>query len=151
MKIEITKIEKTSLVFEKIKNLYAEISKVETLEMFASSNDFKGYIQLTLTDPKSIMDYIEDDDITINVDRILPPNGWMSQMERSRLPSGLTPSYIIDSMRSKKPKKDKKNTISNELSETATMQILGIILCEKQKELKVLFDELEEIGVSYSK
>lgn len=145
MELEITKIKKVNLVFEKIENLYTEISKIESLAFFASNNDFKGIFNLTLADSKGMPSHSADDDMTIHIDRIMPPNNWFSPNDRAMY--GI-PKYFLDSAVLTKPKKDKKHTLSNELSETATMQILGIILCEKQKNLKLLIDELEEMGFS---
>jgi hypothetical protein len=144
MKIEITKIEKASLVFEKIKNLHAEICKVESLALFASCNDFKGKFKLTLTDSDSKAK--PENDFTHFLDI---QTEFMHDVFKKRNPN--YSSGLFQTLSAEKTNKNDSNTLLDQLSETATMQILGIILCEKQNQLKVVLEELEEIGVFHSK
>lgn len=141
MELEITKIKKINLVFEQIENLYAEIFKIESLALFASNNDFKAKFNLTLSDdaskfePDKKLDHFTD--MRMEYHRVV--NG-----DRTYFP----PAGLFQVNAKAEPRKDDKNTLSDQLSETATMQILGIILCEKKKNLKLLIDELQKMGFS---
>lgn len=148
MEIEITKIKKINLVIEKIEKIMTEISKVESLATFASNNDFKAKFKLTLSDSRT-KEHSEDREIKTHIsDFIIPPTGWGANFSPGRF---IERSGLYEAMMHPKPIKDDSRTLSDQLSETATMQILGIILCEKQKNLKLLVDELEEMGFSLKK
>ena len=148
MEIEITKIKKVNLVFEKIEKIMTEISKVESLATFASSNDFKAKFKLTLSD-STTKDHSDNREIKTHMsDYIMPPSGWPTYFSPERFAER---SGLFEAMMRPEPSKDDSSTLSDQLSETATMQILGIILCEKQKNLKLLVDELEEMGFSLKK
>lgn len=147
MKINIEKVKKVNLVFDKIQKLQTEISKVDNLAMFAASNDFKAKLKLTLNDSKTILDTRDSKILIPSSDFSPPSNDWMKMRGREinySYRAGLFERMWLDEPQ----KKDNDNSISNEISETATMEILGILLREKQKKLELLIDELKELGFS---
>ncbi|MEO6176799.1 MAG: hypothetical protein ABIP27_16730 [Flavobacterium circumlabens] len=139
MKIEIAEIEKASLIIEKIKSIDAEIKKTERLAHYASCNDFKGHFKLSLSDSES--DVI---DMSKNITHFMDfASQHMNEMYAA--PRKFPRGGLFEVISQEKPTKNDTMTLSGSFSENATMQILGIVLGEKQKELKALFDELQEI------
>jgi hypothetical protein len=145
MKIEIKKIQQTALLFEKVQKLYNEIAKVENLAQFVAENNVKGQLELSIGNSRPIQSS------KITSDHLLDAHEAYMRRIFERSKSNFPPSGFFQQLSTEKPKKDDPNILLGELSETAIMQILGIILCEKQKKMILLMDKLKENGFCIEK
>lgn len=147
MKVETKKIEKIALIIKQIQVLDIEISKIDRYALLVANNKTKATIKLTIDDlenntstNKSSMhgDHMSDSWAYFidHFSRIeSPPHSYYPFNKPSGLPQIM------------QFKSTNNNSITDELSENSTMQILGIILGEKQRKMAGLINELQAMGV----
>jgi hypothetical protein len=142
MKIDEKKIKHTAELFEKIQKLQKGISKIENLAQFVSDNDVKGKLDLSIGP-----DFLKNTIVKVEGSFDFSQD----YMARVLLENHPYPTAFGRFKTTNTKKNDNDKNLSDELSETATMQILGILLCEKQKKLSLLIDELKENGIFIEK
>lgn len=141
--MNIKKLEKAYKVIERIKILDNDIIQIEKVAMSTANNTASSSFKL----------FVKNIGETDNKENILEEDG---SLKKGSLEFGVSPFSLWGSMFSfprmgseGKETKDKKDTtvLGYELSETATLKILAILLLEKQQLREELLKELEKFGL----
>lgn len=128
--IDIKALEKSAKIFEKIKKLDSEIIEIDKYALLVANGDCEPSFELHFVTQKN-KEEIEE--------------------ETNKSESSGTFFYIHQLM-SYKPITEASNNTNTEkladtLTENATLQILGILLCEKYNKRTQLLKQLEKYGV----
>lgn len=132
--MDIKKLEKATIILKAIKNIDAEIIEIEKTAMLVANNDTESHFLLNVIDNEK------------------PQEEENTEQENQGDPfsefSGLLSFMAFRS--SNKPEKENKNlhSLKCDLSVNATLQILGVLLYEKQTKRNKLINSLKKYGVN---
>lgn len=143
--MNLKKIEKASKIVEQIKRLDAAIIEIDRFALMIANQDSPCIIDLKADDEKKKAE--ESNKVRFDEDGSLLNPGHEDIMERMRrsmlgfAPGGwLTPSCGTP--------KDTRVSLVAEMSNTETLQVLGILLGNKQAQRGALLHQLQQIGVN---
>ena len=141
--MNIKKLEKATKIFEQIKVLDAQIIEIDRFAMLVANGEIKSSFELKVEDIGKKKE--DEEKVSFDADGSLIKGDSIPEYSfrinwGSIIPCGLTGSS------------DKKNKnehlYKTELSENGTMQILGILLYEKQQQRQALIQKLQSYGVA---
>ncbi len=140
--MNLKKLENATKILEKIKVLDAEIIQIEKFAILVASGETKINLDLKCEDLRKKEDEANkvdlDEDGSIRNGNIINPvphfevGGFLSEyLGRWKPPSNLSKN---------------ETSIKQELSDTSTLSILGVILCEKQEARRKLIESIKQMG-----
>lgn len=136
--MNIKNLGKATKLYEEVRVLDAEIIEIDKMAMIVAEGETKSFFKLRIEDfikKEEPVSSILDEDGSINADYF-----------KKKIQKRLSPiSFFGCSNEEKKPKPG--TILKSKLSETVTMQILGILLCEKQSLRNNLLKRIEKLGV----
>jgi hypothetical protein len=129
------KLETASKIYKDIKEVDGQIVILEKLAMLAAGGDIKASFKLRIEDLKAESEVKE------------PAIGVENPFERLSSMFAF-PHISIDGYgKSEKTKKGMHN-LEADITDTATLNILGVLLCQKLDQRKVLTNKLKRLGVT---
>lgn len=132
MKIDIAKFEKAGKLFDQIKKLDSEIIEIDKFAMLSANGDNKASLSMSIDKEKEeVVKPVLDED---------------NSLARGLL-SYISPFSWSEGYRAKSTQADDKHCVSYEVSVNVTMQILGVLLREKQIQRDALIVKLNKMGV----
>ena len=129
--IDIKLLEKAAKIFEKIKQLDAEIIEIDKYAMLVANGDVEPSFELSF----KMLKTEEKEEEKQGTENLLES---YSNSLRMTIYGGFLMSD---------KKKEPENKLSNTLSENATLQILGVLLHEKNAARTRLINQLRKTGV----
>lgn len=141
--MELNKLEKAGKLLAEIKKLDADIIEIEKIAMMAANGEAETFFELKVVDIKK--QFEEPTKIQLDEDGSLPSTSYSLLSDMMRKYS--SPFPWMERTEDKKPPKNEMN-ISNQLSERATMLILGVLLEEKQSKRLRYINKLKNLGVA---
>lgn len=133
--MDIKQLEKATRMLSSIKEIDQEIIDIEKIAMILANSDTESSFVLKIIDQeqrdKSLAQEKQEDDES-------PARSFLAQF----MTSGLLPHVTRDD------KDDFTHTINASLSVNVTMQILGVLLYEKQNKRTKLIKRLESYGIN---
>lgn len=139
--MKIKDLDKAVEVLKSIKKIDSEILKIEKFAELVVNGNAKSSFDLKIQNLLPLKSD-SDKDVVVDIDSVY------DEIRKSMSHSLL--SYAVGGL-VKSEKSDKKNvdTLSVDLNENETLQFLGLILGVKQRERKVLMDQLSTFGISH--
>jgi hypothetical protein len=135
--MDFKKLEKASRILSGIKQLDAEIIEIDRIAMLVANGDVKSLFKLKIEDTTKAKE--AEDKPLLDNDGSLFRESFHSLMMGSLGIGGI--------WREKKNEDKHIHSLEQELSENSTMQILGVLLCEKQTRRQLLINQLETLGL----
>jgi len=141
--MDLNKLEKAAKVLIKIKELDKEIIEIERIAMMVVNSETKSNLELRVTslepEPEKKTHVLDEDGSLKNE----IGSAWdrINELMMSSLSAPLV-NYSPLGQKSKN-----HSVLEHELSERLTMQILGIILAEKQAIRQGLINKIEHLGI----
>ena len=133
------KLEKATAVLTKIKAIDAEIIELDKFAMMIANGEIKSSFDLKLKDLKKSEETEKK--------KVLSEDGSLNTGEEVNGFKFYMPS-MFSSLGDKEEKKDPNtHTLSHDLSDTAVLQIMGVMLCEKHDRRNNLIRQLQSYGV----
>lgn len=139
MKLE--QLERATIIYNDIKELDKEIIAIDKIAMLVANGEIKSTLELKIEDIEKQNE--DSQKISIDDDGSIVRNDYDSMYSRM-LHSLAMPNFKKGYS---EPKKENEHILKNSLSENTTLQILGILLGEKQYKRKILLDRLHKFGV----
>ena len=136
--MDFKKLEKATKKLEKLKELDKEIIEIDKMAISILNNETKISFDLNVENITKKQD--EESKVTIDEDGSLSVYKKMHE-EMSR--------YLMWGIRigeSSEKKKENVNTLSKSINDKIALQILGVLLCEKNSERNALIKELNLLG-----
>lgn len=130
-------LEQATAVLAKIKVLDAEIIELDKFAMMIANGEIKSSFDLKLLD-------LEKQEKEENK-QVLDEDGSIIKMKYSDfLPLTFNWSAGASSVPAKNPN---EHTLSNDLSELVALQVMGVMLCDKQEKRTKLIKQLNSYGI----
>lgn len=129
--MNLTKLERATRLYAKIKVLDSEIIEIDRFAMIVANGDIKATLELTIEDPAEKVEAISD-----------PQESAWDRFAREH---GIRILELGSA--TWKPPNHKNQVLNRTISESTTLSILGVLLYEKQTQRKKLLDELDTIGI----
>ena len=130
--MHIKELEKATAMLQRIKILDNEIIEIEKIAMIVANNDIDTNFQLKVIDKENTSEDDEQKPVEFDFGEY----------------SGFLGFMAFRNDESKKKENKNVHTINYDLSITATMQILGVLLYEKQTLRQSIIKKLNKYGVS---
>jgi hypothetical protein len=142
--MNVKQLQKASRILEKIKMLDEEIIQIDKQALLIANGEVK--IELSLKVKDLAKERKEAEKVQFDEDGSLIQGGGFYEMMRRSMGSGIMPAYQISFGGS-----DLKNEVKAEsfetITERAALQILGVLLGEKQSKRLELISQLGKVGV----
>lgn len=142
MKLE--QLERATIIYNDIKELDKEIIAIDRIAMLVANGEIKSTLELKIEDIEKQND--DSQKISIDEDGSIVRNDY--DIVGRMLYKLAIPNFKKGCA---EPKNENEHILKNSLSENSTLQILGILLGEKQYKRKILLDRLHKIGVQILK
>lgn len=136
--MQIKQLERATKILQSIKELDAEIVRVEAFAMQAANDDIELKLRLDIVDLKKKAE--EDNKVKFDEDGSLDTSRYL-------IPR-LMFSYGGVVTADEKKDKSSKTEYSRDISNSSALQILGVLLFELQNKRMQLIRKLEAIGVA---
>ena len=142
--MNLKKLEKATKILEKIKVLDAEIIQIDKFAILVASGETKINIDLKCENHRKKED--EANKVKFDEDGSIVRSSHDGDATQYYFPNGAFFSGFLQQL--KLPSNEPKNetSIKQELSDTATLSILGVILCEKQEARRKLIESIKQMG-----
>jgi hypothetical protein len=142
--MNVKQLQKASRILEKIKMLDEEIIQIDKQALLIANGEVK--IELSLKVKDLAKERKEAEKVQFDEDGSLIQGGGFYEMMRRSMGSGIMPAYQI-SFGGSDPKNEVKAESFETITERASLQILGVLLGEKQSKRLELISQLEKVGV----
>jgi len=142
--MEFKQLEKATIIYKDIQALDKEIIDIDRIAMLVANGEIKSTFELKIEDIGKKNEDSQKN--SFDEDGSIVRNNY-EDIHKRMLHSLSMPLFSFGCSETKK-KNDNEHTLNNSLSENATLQILGILLCEKQEKRKMLISKLQKLGVS---
>ncbi len=143
--MNLKKLESATKAFERIKALDKEIIELDKMAILIAGGDSKQLFELTVENKgkDQKQNVLDADGNLINGSTNDMYEHFRAQMHRSMMHTFVLPfGGICDAGKSVQ-----SNSVKIELSDTAALQILGVLLGEKQNERAQLIDMIKSYGI----
>lgn len=138
--MDFKKLEKATKIYGEIKALDAEIIEIDRFAMLVANGEIKSSFTLTVED----VGKKKEDETKVSFDE----DGSLVGLHKKMMSSLMMPMWFCSGSVSLESENENYHTLKNELSENATLNVLGVLLCEKQAKRRILLNSLDKLGVS---
>jgi len=142
--MSIKKLEKATKILEKIKILDAEIIEIDKFAMFAANDEIKASFELKID---NIGKKKEDENkVEFDSDGSLKSGATDFYAEMIRKYTSPLSFPFLTPMGNSTSDKKNEYALRADISENTTLNILGLLLCDKQRKRDLLIGELAKYG-----
>lgn len=144
--MNIKKLEHASKIFEQIKALDASIIEIDRFAMLAANGEIKSHFTLSVEDVGKKKE--EAGKVTLDEEGFLKRGGPYDDLYDLIKTGMLRPLAMGPIGYFREDKTPNDHILKQDLSENATLHILGVLLYEKRTARQMLIDQLKTYGFS---